>query len=363
MTTPPPMPPLARRRLLLGMAAAPAAALVASARRAAAAPSAAPDTAGVKSPAAQAMTLLVGGPEHGALDGWADLLAPPLAQILGVPALHREAVGGMDGVTAANQFEARPPAEGQAALLLPGSAAMAWLVGDPRAKFDIGHWLPVMAGLSETVLVGRPAFAGLPSRRKLRLAAAGPAGAELPALLALDILNVDVQPVFGLTGADAARQAFLAGKVDALVVHGAGTADMAGHLPGAVPLLSLAPADDGLAREGQALSLPTVASLHHARSASAAPLMPAWRVAARTAMLDMALVLPHLTSASSVALWRHAADVAVEDPAVKARADAQAIRLVTGPDSSAAMTTLAAPTPVQLTLRRWLLSRYNWRPA
>ena len=91
--------------------------------------------------------LIIAGPPQGRLDRWADLLVPALGRAMpsafarpAMPPLMRSAVGGVDGVTGANQFEARISPDGGTALLLPGSAAMAWLVGDPRAQFDAARW-------------------------------------------------------------------------------------------------------------------------------------------------------------------------------------------------------------------------------
>ncbi len=84
-------------------------------------------------------------------------------------AVRKDVVGGVDGVTAANQFEARTVPDGGTALLLPGSAAMAWLVGDPRARFDAGHWVPALAGVTPGLVVSRVPAA----RARRRTAAAG----------------------------------------------------------------------------------------------------------------------------------------------------------------------------------------------
>src|SRR5579875_10676 len=95
------------RRQILGLLAG---ALPASAWAAAA-----PD------PLAQGATMLVAGPLSGDTDHWADWLAPLLAPGLGGGApLRREAVGGADGVTAANQFDARVSPDGTTAMLIPG---------------------------------------------------------------------------------------------------------------------------------------------------------------------------------------------------------------------------------------------------
>ena len=104
----------------------------------------------------------------------------------------RENVGGADGVTGANQFEARAIPDGSTALLVPGSATLAWLCGDGRVKFDAGHWVPVWAGTAAAALATRGRLApGQP----LRFAVQSIVGPELAALLALDLLGVPVSPI------------------------------------------------------------------------------------------------------------------------------------------------------------------------
>jgi hypothetical protein len=161
-------------------------------------------------------TILVPGPEGGGLDAWSRVVTPSLGQ--GLPpgvTLHRTLSGGPDGVTAANQFDARGMPDGQSALLMPGRAAVAWLVGDPRAQFDVAHWVPVMAGAAPAVLVARGGPAICAKGARPRLAAASPAGPELPALLALDLLGAEPAPVFGLADAAQAADALRHGAVDA----------------------------------------------------------------------------------------------------------------------------------------------------
>ena len=97
------------------------------------------------------------GPSDGTLNRWADALLPALEQSLPADtSIHRIEIGSADGVTGANQFEARGAPDGLTVLLAPGQAALAWMVGDPRVQFDVGHWVPVMAGMSTGIVVGRP---------------------------------------------------------------------------------------------------------------------------------------------------------------------------------------------------------------
>src|SRR6185437_5273353 len=100
--------------------------------------------------------LLVAGPSDGALNHWADALQPALEQSLPADtSIRRLEVGGADGVTGANQFEVRGVPDGMTVMLVPGQAALAWMVGDPRAQFDVGHWVPVVAGTTPAIVVGK----------------------------------------------------------------------------------------------------------------------------------------------------------------------------------------------------------------
>ena len=129
-------------------------------------------------PFAETPRLLVAGPADGALNRWADALLPALEQSLPPDtAIRRVEIGSADGVTGANQFEARGAPDGQTVLLVPGQAALAWMVGDPRAQFDVGHWVPVMAGASPGIVVGRPTV--LAPNGRARVAAAGPGSFDL----------------------------------------------------------------------------------------------------------------------------------------------------------------------------------------
>jgi hypothetical protein len=234
------LPPLRRRLVLRGLTAAAVSAAGARPAPAAATPAMAAE------PFPGGATLLVAGPAGGDADRWAGLLTPGLARVLpaGTP-LHRAYSGGLDGVTGANQFAARAEPDGATALLLPGAAALAWLIGDTRAHFDIGPWLGVFAALSPGVLCARapgPAWAGGP----VRIAAAGPAGPELAALLGLELLGLPALPRFGVHGVEAAMRLLAQGAVDAVFVQGRDAPARVAALRalGALPLFSIGiPAD------------------------------------------------------------------------------------------------------------------------
>ena len=154
-----PLPPLARRHLIGLMAGPLLLGLDAAAR---AAPPLPPAAAVAAVPFPEGATILVAGPDGGRLGRWGDAIAMALDAALPPGTKVRATfTGGVDGVTGANQFEARVPPDGATVLLVPGAAALDWLVGDPRAHYDAEHWVPVMAGVTSAIVMARPTAARL----------------------------------------------------------------------------------------------------------------------------------------------------------------------------------------------------------
>jgi hypothetical protein len=312
--------------------------------------------------------LLVAGPADGALNRWADALLPALEQSLPPDtAIRRIEIGSTDGVTGANQFEARGAPDGHTVLLTPGYAALAWMVGDPRAQFDVGGWVPVMAGTSAAIVVGRAPVLGAQGRA--RVAAAGPASCDLAALLGVHLLGVPFEPLFGLIEPNAAQGAFAQGAADVVLLRGPRVPERFAALAsaGAQPLFSLGALDDSglVTRDPTFPEVPHFAELYAARMGATPSglLYDGWRACAAAARLEFGLVLPQLTPASMVALWRRAGIDAAASLGVRATAATVDVQPLAGPAATANTAAVAASAPVLRELRTWLASRFNWRPA
>ena len=336
------------RRLFLGSATA------AVTTAASPATSAFPDSA----------TLLVGGPGGSPADSWAEWLSPGLGRALPPGTqLRKDMVGGADGVTAANQFDARIVPDGSTAMLLPGSAAMASLVGDPRARFDVAHWVPALAGVTPGLVVSRLSAARIMGGFPVRIAATDATGPELPAMLALDLLGAKWEPLFGLSDA-AATDALGHGQVDVVCLHGRRVAEMAQVIGsfGAQPLFSFGCMDEANQRDPAFPGVPAMSELLAGRPGDEA-LRRAWYATAAASDLDVAMVLPQLTPAAIVALWRRAATQAMSTGAVQAQATAFGVRPVATPAAATTMAAVVADAAGQLALRSWLAQRLDYRPS
>jgi hypothetical protein len=316
------------------------------------------------------ITAVIAGQQGGNTDAWAQAVLAALAQAL--PAgtrVHSQRTGAADGVTGANQFETRTGPDGARVLVVPGAAALAWLVGDPRAQFDVGHWVPVMAGVSPGVVALRGGRAGLVPGGKIRIATAMPIGPELAALLGVDLLGARPVPVTGLLNDAAIRTALAQGNVDGVLLRGRRVADQVASMAAldVTPVYSLGGAGDGgpAARDPQFPFLPEFSELLKASRpmAVSSPLYDAWRAIAAGARLEFGVVLPQLTPAAMVAQWRRAGTEATATPELARTTAEEMVRTLGGAAGAAEITAIMADSGTLLELRRWLGARLDWHPS
>ncbi len=295
-------------------------------------------------------TLLVPGPEGGAHARWAERLAQAIAT--GAPTavqVQADVLGGADGVTAANRFAAEAAPDGRSLLVLAGAAAQARLAGDSRAKFDHAGWLPVCASLGCAVVAGRgprPAL-GAPARPPVSVAVGGPEGSGAAALLAFDLIGLAALPVAGNP-----TQLWREGRAQALLLSGPALPARLAAL-GAEPWFVLDPATGE-----RDPTLPEVPPMAELATAQAPALLGACRAAGAAARLLAGLVLPALTPADQVALWRNAVQRWLEE---ETRGSALTGLAVPGAEAAAVMAVMSPGPEAVLAYREWLLRRLGWQ--
>jgi hypothetical protein len=301
--------------------------------------------------APEAALLLCPGPEDGAAAAFARQAAAGLARGMVRAASLRVAVlGGPDGITAANRFATTVSLEDRVLLLVPGLAGQAQLVGDSRARFEARAWPAVCASLMPAALVGRLPEGGAP----IRVAIPGPAAPEAAALLALELLGRRTVPIFPAPG-QAPAALVATGAADAMVFCGGGIAARAASL-GLQPWFAF----DGAAG-GRDPALPDLPGFGELLSDPGHPLLVEGVRAAGAALRSRGvLVLPALTPADTVAIWRGAARAWAEaEPEVS---EPGTRRVLNGEATALAAALFPAPE-VALAYREWLLRRMNWRAA
>jgi hypothetical protein len=301
-------------------------------------------------PVPEAATLLAPGPEDGPEARMAARAAAALARGLVQAAAVRVAVlGGPDGITAANRFASSTAPDGRVLLMLPGLAAQAQLVGDSRARYEPRQWPALCASLQAAVVAGRGAPA---DAAPLRVALPSPGAPEAAALLALDLLGRRTTPIFGLSG-PAAEAAVRNGQADALVICGAAPGARAAAL-GLAAWFAFDAAGGG--RDQMAPEIPSLGDL--LPDPHRPDLLDAARAAGAALRTRALVVLPPLTSADVVALWRGAAQRWAEEAPGPADDGA---RRVGAAEATMLSSTLCAAPDIALAYREWLLRRLNWR--
>jgi len=202
---------------------------------------------------------------------------------------------------------------------------------------------------------------GLAPGQPLRVGMAGTVGRDLAALLGVELAGFVPTPVFGVADRAAAGQALAGGAVDAVLLRGgdlpADLAALAAH--GVAPLFALpSRGPDGVGQD-----MPELADFIRqlGGTAPAGALYDAWRGVAAAAQAEFALVLPALTAAPLVALWRQAASQAAEVPEL--RAAAPGIGVLTAQAAIDLTASMAPDAAAIAELRAWLAARLNWRPA
>lgn len=297
-----------------------------------------------------AATLLIPGPEDGGFARLAERFVASLGRSATIAVkLGHSVLGGPDGVTAANRFATEAAPDGRTLLLLPGSAPLARLIGDPRARFDPAGWLPVFAVQASAVVAGRERLP--PPGSTPRYAFGGPDTPGAAGLLGLDLLGLAASPVLGLPP-PRAEAALAQGIAGAALIHGH---DIPARLAtiGAQPWVTLEPAGT------RDPTLPEVPSLLDQPLTGPAELRGAFVAAAGSVRLQAALVLPALTPADVVAAWRGTAQRWLEEEA--RLGSTPGIRLLPGAEAASLVASLAPPPPAVLAYREWLLRRLNWR--
>jgi hypothetical protein len=217
-------------------------------------------------------------------------------------------------------------------------------------------------------VAGRLNAADLERQQELRLAASIPTGPEIAALLALDLIGVRATPVFGFSAPGAARAALAEQAIDLVFLHGPGVPSQLASLAslGARPLFTFGATDQSgrLSRDPLSLDLPLLTELPGIeRTKLDGPLYRAWCATAAAVQLDFGLVLPPVTPAGMVALWRRAGLQAASSPQLQAAAASVAVRPIAIPNANTTLGSVAADQQALLALRQWLGSRLNWQPG
>lgn len=164
------------------------------------------------------VTITVPFAEGGGSDTLVRMIAPYLGKTLsGKPSIIVQNQPGGGGLPGTNQFFRAAEHDGSELLALSSSVFMANLLRDRQVRFEIDKFIPIYLSPLGGVIYVSDKTGAKPENgiegisAPLVYGAASPTSADVLTILALDLLGLDVKPVFG-TQRGAARIAFERGE-------------------------------------------------------------------------------------------------------------------------------------------------------
>ena len=169
-----------------------------------------------KSFAGQEIEWIVPFKAGGGSDTSARFYAPFLQKHLpGNPVIKIKNIPGGASTKAANIFANKVRSDGLSMLGTSASTQFAYLLGDPRVRYNYEKWSILMASQTGGVVYISPQLGIKDSSelakiadRKLYYGSQGTTSVDLVPLLAFDFLGLNVRPIFGISGRAIGRLAF-----------------------------------------------------------------------------------------------------------------------------------------------------------
>ena len=316
----------------------------------------------------------------GGTDVWARFFAPQLSQALpGQPNVVVLNVPGGGSITGANQFASRATDDGLSILGTSASTQYPAILGDPRVRYDYADWTAVLASPTGGVVYADPKYGvtgpeGLETLKaeEIRFASQGATALEMPVLLALKMMELNIRPVFGMESRGAGRLAFERGEAGIDFQTSSAYLNSVAPLVDsgkAVPLFSMGvvDAEGNVTRDPSFPDLPTFVEFY-TDAMGAAPegeAFEAWKALMIAGYsLQKMVVLPKDAPAEVIATYADAARQIVEAPDFRERAGEEigVYDQLVGDEADAALQAALTVDPaIRKFLTTWLSEDYGVR--
>ncbi|MDI5935689.1 tricarboxylate transporter [Halomonas kalidii] len=275
----------------------------------------------------------------GGTDVWARFFAPWLSEhIPGQPTIMIDNVPGGGSINGSNLFAMRAKSDGSDWLGASASTQYPAMLGDKRVRYDYADWTPILATPTGGVVyaqasLGEDTESALASllEQPVKLAVQSHTGLELPVLIALDMLGVEVQAVSGMQSRGEGRLAFERGEAD--IDFQTTSAYLSSVAPlvesgRAVPLFSLGVMNDAgeIVRDPAFPDLPTFSEVYeevHGEAPSGTANDAYEKFFASGFTLQKLIMVPNATPEALIETYREAALEFIDTEEFKQEADAQ----------------------------------------
>lgn len=275
----------------------------------------------------------------GGTDVWARFLAPWLTEYLvSEPTIMIDNVAGGGSINGANVFARRASSDGSHILATSASTQFPAMLNEDRVRYDYADWVPVLASPTGGVVYAsselgedKDAVMAALLETPVKFAAQTPTGLEMPVLMALDMLDMDVTAVFGMRSRGEGRLAFERGeaKIDFQTTSAYfSSVEPLVEAGDAVPLFSLGMLDEEgeLVRDPAFPNLPTFSEVY-TELHGVAPEGPAYdafrQFFAAGFALQKLIMLPADTPQDVIDEYRSAVSAFIEDERFLEESEAQ----------------------------------------
>lgn len=314
----------------------------------------------------------------GGSDVWARFIAPHLSrQLPGSPEIQVKNIPGGGSTKAANNYATDMVLDGSSLFGTSASTQFPFLLGDSRVRYNYDDWQPLLVYPTGGVVYISPEFGITKASelshitdQKLMYGSQGATSIDLVPLLAFELLDLNVRPIFGVRGRDAGRVAFERGdasidyqttaaylnKVQPLVEEGK-----------AIPLFTFgALTEKGeLVRDPAFLSLPHIAEVYedlHGEPPSGIR-WESWRGFFSAGFgAQKILVIPADTPAEIKHTFKRAAEAMLNDPEyLRSKGEILGNYEMVGGDAADRLYKLATDIPEaeRRWIRNWLQKQYK----
>lgn len=278
----------------------------------------------------ETLVFLIPLAEGGGTDTWARFIGTELSRSMpGRPGFAPKNESGGEGITGTNHFVASAEADGTEILVSTATTVVPWLLRRGAVNYDFTRLIPIVANGTGAVVYARTAagVAGLKDlvdrSTPLKFGGIAATGLDLTTLLAFDLLEMDVDAVFGFEGRGPVNLALQRGEIDIDYQTTSAYVSAVETLleeRSAVALFSLGQLDDDLevVRDPNFPDLPTVLEAYeslYGRAPSGAKVEAYKTVLGVTYTYQKALWVPPGTPPEAVELLRSSSEKLGASPA------------------------------------------------
>ncbi|TQJ52260.1 tripartite tricarboxylate transporter substrate-binding protein [Phycicoccus sp. SLBN-51] len=273
--------------------------------------------------AGETLKVLIPLAEGGGTDTWARFIGTELSRTIpGKPGFAPNNEAGGEGISGTNHFVSSAKADGTEILVSTATTVVPWVLGRKAVRYDFDRLVPVVANGTGAVIYARTA-AGvrgvedlLDRPKRLKFGGITATGLDVTTLLAFDLLEMDVEAVFGFEGRGPVNLALQRGEVD---IDYQTTSAYGPAVEGlvkdgkAVPLMSLGQVDASgkVVRDPNFPKLPTVVEVYEKLHGKApeGPKLESYRtLLGLTYTYQKGLWVPKDTPKAASSLLRQSAD-------------------------------------------------------